>query len=77
MYAILPDDQAIVQTVLTAFIKSKQFKEAIDFLSKLSDKKPYQFEHAYILHRHGSNKESLQILKQLEEDSIRYNHLVA
>jgi len=66
LHQILPADPAAVQMVLVSLIKSRQFDEAIKFLGSSADyKKVHKFEHAYILHRLGRNKEALDKLKSI------------
>jgi tetratricopeptide (TPR) repeat protein len=64
---ILPNDSAAIQTYLVSMIKTKQFQEALSFLNKIpgSIKQSLIYEHAYILHRAGDNKEALTKLKTL------------
>ena len=60
---LLPNDMIAIQTYLVSLIKTKQFKEALGYLNNLPLKNQLVYEHAYILHRAGENKEALAKLK--------------
>ena len=69
LHQILPSDPPVIQMVLVSLIKSRQFDEAIKFIEASADyKKMHEFEHAYILHRLGRNKEALDKLKSIPAD---------
>ena len=53
-------EQAAKQARLAALIKLKSFDLALELIAK--NKKAYIFEHAYVLHRQGKNKEALKII---------------
>ena len=68
--------------MLTCLIKSKQFDESLTFLNGLKPavRDEFKFEHAYVLHRLGNNKDSLSKLKEMNQDhhsSLRYQHLLS
>lgn len=50
-----------LQARLTAYVKTKNFEQALEIASKSG--KQFAFEHAYVLHRLGRNKEALEVLK--------------
>lgn len=78
LLAIIPNDLAANKTHLVALIKLKQFPEALTFLSKAPHKDSFIFEHAYVLHRNGDNKEALQKLKGYsQQDSLECKHLMS
>ena len=54
-----------IQTYLVSLIKTKQFKEGLIYLNGSPCKSELIYEHAYILHRNGDNKEALTKLKTL------------
>jgi hypothetical protein len=56
---------AAIQTYIVSLIKTKQFKDGVSFIDGLpqSVKAELIYEHAYILHRNGNNKEALAKLK--------------
>jgi hypothetical protein len=65
----MPKDPATIQMVLVSSIKSKLFEEAIALLNMGSTPKDnYKFEHAYILHRLGKNKDALAKIKAIPQD---------
>jgi hypothetical protein len=53
--------------MITSLIKTQQFPEALKLIDSLKKelKQELIFEHAYVLHRLGNNKEALKILKQV------------
>jgi hypothetical protein len=62
---------------LTALVKTKSFEQALELIK--ASKVPHTFEHAYILHRLGKNKEALDVLKKEGADlgSERVKHLLS
>jgi hypothetical protein len=61
---------------VTAFIKHKNFDQAIEILK--GKQKHYSFESAYILHRQGKNKEALELLNAHgNKDEIKVQHLLS
>jgi tetratricopeptide (TPR) repeat protein len=67
-----------IQTYLVSLIKTKQFKEALGYLNNLPLKDQLVYEHAYILHRAGENKEALAKLKSSGDQSTsQYRHLLS
>ena len=52
---------------MVALIKTRNFEQAIEAIK--GKEKSYSYEHAYILHRLGKNKEALNILKQSSDKS--------
>ena len=62
---MIPNDGAANNLYLTSLIKTKQFEEANKFLEESSLKKTFLYEHAYILHRLGQNKNALDKIKEL------------
>lgn len=70
--------------MLVSQIKLKQFDQACTFLNGTPQdiRQLFIFEHAYILHRQGNNKNALTKLKELSKDaeavsSYRYKHLLS
>ncbi|TNV87198.1 hypothetical protein FGO68_gene10856 [Halteria grandinella] len=49
------------QARLTALIKTKNFEQALELIK--GREKQHAFEHAYILHRQGKNKEAIAAIK--------------
>ena len=80
LLTLLPNDVAANQTHLVALIKTKQFKEALDILKKMPQnlRDKFAFEHAYILHRNGDNKEAFDKLKaSADSSSEKHQHLLS
>ena len=67
---LLPEDITVNQTMLSSLVKSKLFDEALKFLNAMpnSVKSNFGFEHAYVLHRSGNNKEALTVLRSLSQE---------
>lgn len=65
-----------------SLIKSSQFDDALKVIEALPAalKQQFAFEHAYVLHRKGNNKDALKQLRTLPQDqqkSLRYQFLFA
>jgi len=67
---LLPEDETVNQTMLASLVKSKQFEEALKYLDKAPAdiKKNFGYEHAYVLHRSGNNKQALTTLRSLPKE---------
>lgn len=60
LHQIMPTDMSTIKMLLVSSIKSKQFEDAVKVLNMNSTpKNEFKFEHAYIFHRLGKNKEAL------------------
>ena len=61
----------MIKTSLTAFIKAKQFEDALKYLDSLPQSLQSEFvmENAYILHRNGNNKKALAKLQTVKDDT--------
>ena len=59
---------------MTALVKTKNFEQALELIQ--STKSTHAFEHAYIVHRLGKNKEALDVLKKggadLNSDKVKH-----
>ena len=54
-------------------VKTKNFEQALETVAKEST-----FEHAYVLHRLGRNKEAFDVLKKGgNTDSVKVRHLLS
>ena len=68
MIAIIPNDNAAINLYLVSMIKTKQFEDAIKYLESSPNlSKNFLYEHAYILHRLGQNKNALEKLLELKK----------
>lgn len=57
-------------------IKTKNFEQAIDLLK--GKEKQFGFQHAYVLHRLGRNKEALKAIESVgDTDRAEVKHLIA
>lgn len=70
------NEEPAIRARLTALIRTKNFEQAVETVK--GREKQFNFEHAYILHRQGKNKEALQVLQQSkEQDETRVRHLLS
>ena len=70
------DQPWAVQARLTALIKTKNFEQALELLK--GKEKVYGFQHAYVLHRLGRNKDALKAIQAAGNiESAEAKHLVA
>ena len=61
---------------LTALVKTKNFEQALDLIK--GKEKKFSFEHAYLLHRQGKNREALAVLaSNQEKEHPKVKHLLA
>lgn len=57
-------------------IKTKNFEQALAAIK--GNEKQFAFEHAYILHRQGKNKEAMQVIQGSgNKDELRVRHLLS
>ena len=78
LHQLMPSDISVTKMLLVSSIKSRQFEEAIALLNlATTPKDDFKFEHAYIFHRLGKNKEALAKMKSIPQAQrgVKYNLL--